>query len=242
MDASLSEPGDAHVIAQRARAVQGKQFEDVVALILNEFVVDRQLVVVRGHESVLAKSVADAALAHELVNFTKLPVKRRCTQSQLEDYPDSDLFVLSVPDTEEDKYRLLGIVNCKVSFHARHTETCFWGAAVRASSYLKYVCVTKDRDIYGQNKRSELGVSCEKATATRRLLESYTDKVYVTKRYEGPQDPRLVADINTKKSRSTEDPVFDDPATPHHTQYCHLVRPLDDLIGDLIYWKRDVPR
>ncbi|SRR5579883_2625616 len=139
---------DAHAIAQSLRAIHGRAFEDVVAHILNRFLVHEQLVVVRGKESILAKAIGDIETAQELVNFTKLPVKRRCTQSQLQDYPDSDLFVLKVASRDSEKYRLMAIINCKVSFHARHTETCFWGAAVRASSYIKYVCVTEDRDIY----------------------------------------------------------------------------------------------
>lgn len=185
---------DAHSVAQRARPLQGRAFEDTVARILNEFVVASQLVVVRGNESVLGRAIGDASAARELVDFTKLPVKRRCTQSQLEDYPDSDLFVLAAPLTQGGVYRLVAIINCKVSFHGRHTETCFWGSAVRASSYLKYLCVTEDRDIYPgkrRRNRSELGRSCGTATATRRLLECFTDRVYLVKRYDGPQDARL---------------------------------------------------
>ncbi|MBI4213265.1 MAG: hypothetical protein HY534_03070 [Chloroflexi bacterium] len=233
---------DAHTIAQRARALQGRAFEDTVARILNEFVVSDQLVVVRGSEGVLARAIGDAAAARELVDFTKLPVKRRCTQSQLEDYPDSDLFVLATPLTTDGRHRLVGIINCKVSFHARHTETCFWGSAVRASSYLKYVCVTEDRDTYGEGRgRSELGRSCATATATRRLLESFTDRVYLVKRYDGPQDARLEVDVAAKQSHP-EGTAFDDPGVPQHTEYCHLVRPLDDLIHDLRRWKSEVPQ
>jgi hypothetical protein len=134
----------------------------------------------------------------------------------------------------------MAIISCKVSFHARHTEVCFWGSAVRASSYLKYVCVTEDRDIY-QGKRSELGTSCEAATAARRLLESFTDRVYTIKKYEAPDSKELNEDIERKESASGET-AFDDPSRPRHTQYCHLVRPFDDLIQDLRYWRREVPR
>lgn len=233
---------DAHAIAQRARALQGRAFEDTVARILNEFVVADQLVVLRGKESVLVRTIGDAAAARELVDFTKLPVKRRCTQSQLEDYPDSDLFVLATPLTTDGRHRLVGIINCKVSFHARHTETCFWGSAVRASSYLRYVCVTEDRDIYaGGRGRSELGRSCGTATATRRLLESFTDRVYLAKKYGGPQDIRLEADLRAKLANPAS-VAFDDPTVPQHTEYCHLVRPLDDLIDDLRRWKAEVPQ
>jgi hypothetical protein len=233
---------DAHVVAQRLRALHGRAFEDVVAYILNKYLVDEQLVVVRGRQKILARAIGDADTAAELANFTKLPVKRRCTQSQLEDYPDSDLFVLKVAASAEEKYRLMGIINCKVSFHARHTETCFWGAAVRASSYIKYLCVTEDRDIY-KPKRSELGASCYHPTAVRRLLECFTDRVYVIKRYRGPGDKTLEADLERRdRVAGSGEIVFDDPTRHNHTQYCHLVRPFDDLIPDLINWKRDVPR
>lgn len=234
---------NAHSIAQRARALQGRAFEDTVARILNEFIVADQLVVVRGNEGVLTRAIGDAAAARELVDFTKLPVKRRCTQSQLEDYPDSDLFVLATPLATDGVHRLVGIINCKVSFHARHTETCFWGAAVRASSYLKYVCVTEDRDIYSGHgrSRSELGRSCATATATRRLLESFTDRIYLVKRYDGPQDRHLEADLRAKLADPAST-AFDNPAVPQHTEYCHLVRPLDDLIEDLKRWKAEVSK
>jgi hypothetical protein len=88
---------DAHIIAQRARAFEGRAFEDVIARILNAFVVNDDLVVVRGQAAKLATVIGDDGAARGLVDFTTLPVKRRCTQTQLEDYPDSDLFVLTVP-------------------------------------------------------------------------------------------------------------------------------------------------
>ncbi len=235
---------DAHQIAQRLRTLHGRKFEDIVARILNRFLVTDQLVVIRGSQGTLAKAIGDRDAAAELVNFTRLPVKRRCTQSQIEDYPDSDLFVVVVPTGPADRYRLLAIINCKVSFHARHTETCFWGAAVRASSYIKDVCVTEDRDIYN-GKRSELGASCDRPRAVRRLLECFTDRLYVIKRYAGPDDTGLEKDLERKQviEAAGQDLIaFDDPSPPNHTQYCHLVRPFDDLISDLRYWKREVPR
>lgn len=230
---------DAHSIAQRMRTLQGRAFEDTVAHVLNEFIVPDSLVVVRGKQADLARVIGDTDAAAELANFTKLPVKRRCTQSQLEDYPDSDLFVLVVPESSHAMYRLAAILNCKVSFHARHTEVCFWGSAVRASSYLKYICVTEDRNTYGGHP-SELGRSCSESTATRRLLESFTDRIYLINKYENPLDTELASDILRKK----DDPnvvAFHDPSRRRHTEYCHLVRPLDDLISDLRRWKAEIP-
>jgi len=233
---------DAHAVAQRLRTLEGREFEGIVAEILNAFLTDHELVVVGGREKILRKAIGDPSTARELVNFTKLPVKRQCTQSQIEDYPDSDLFVLREPAAPGKQYRLLAIINCKVSFHGRHTETCFWGQAVRASSQIKYICVTEDRDTY--SKRSELGQSCQRATAKRRLLECFTDRVYTIKRYPTRDSPLLDADIQQKRLLVAQTPdavVFDDPSRMRHTEYCHLVRPFDELATDLIYWKRDVP-
>lgn len=153
------------------------------------------------------------------------------------------MFALIRPSQFGQQWRLLAIINCKVSFHARHTEAAFWGLLTRLSSNIPYVVVTEDRDIY-KPKASELGKSCEEATAARRLLESFSDRVYLAKRYENDQDPRLDADISLKLSnieKGISSIVFDDPAIPYHTQYCHSVRPLDDLVKDLRYWKTEIP-
>jgi len=234
---------DANIIAQRQRAREGREFEDTVARILNAFLVGQGLTAVRGKKPDLLKIVGNEDNAQQLIDFTRLPVKRRCTQSQAQDYPDSDLFILVRPSIGSETYRLLAIISCKVSFHARHTETCFWGAMVRSSSYVKYLCVTEDRDIYGEKGRSELGRSCEQPTAARRLLESFTDRVYIAKQYSGPNGEDIAADIAAKTAdiaSGVRQIRFDDPALIHHTEYCHLVRPLDDLVPDLLRWRADV--
>jgi hypothetical protein len=236
---------DAHAIAQSARTREGRGFEDIVARILNDFVADHDIVVLRGNRRELLEEIDDIKTVDELTKFTTLPVKRRCDQSQIEDYPDSDLFAIIVPRYPQKKFRLLAIINCKVSFHARHTEVCFWGLAVRSSSYIKYVCATEDRDIYRPtNPRSELGKSCKNATAARRLLESYTDRIYIMTKYAGTDDEKLSVDIDRKLRNyrcGKSDIIFDDSARANHTDYCHLVRPFDDLIEDLIRWKQDIP-
>ncbi len=104
--------------------------------------------------------------------------------------------------------------------------------------------VTEDRDIY-KPKASELGKSCKEATAARRLLESFSDRVYLVKRYKNDKDPRLDADISLKREnvdKGNNSIVFDSLAIPNHTQYCHSVRPIDDLIDDLRYWKVEIPK
>jgi len=232
--------------AQARRVLGGRAFETVVMYILNAFLESKGIVVITGKVAALRTLVADASNAEQIVAYTRLPVKRRCTQTQLEDYPDSDLFAVLKPHHPRNPWRLLAIISCKVNFHARETEAAFWGLSVRMSSYIKYVCVTQDSNIYGSRPRSELGASCERSTKARRLLESYTDRVYICKQYQGVGDPRLAQDtdavLHRLDRRSTEmQPAFDDPSLPHHTSYCHLVRPLDDLILDLDRWKHEIP-
>lgn len=230
-------------IAQSLRAAGGTAFEHIVARILNEFLIDDGIVVTRAREPALRALIQNRSNIYQIMDFTRVPVKRRCDQSQLQDYPDLDLFALIRPAHGDQLWRLLGIINCKVSFHARHTEATFWGLLVRLSSNIRFVVVTEDRDIY-KPKASELGRSCQESTETRRLLESFSDRVYLVKRYRSQNDPKLDKDIGTKMEnlkKGVAEPVFDDASIPYHTQYCHSVRPLDDLIDDLRRWKVEVP-
>lgn len=230
-------------VAQSLRAAGGTAFEFIVAEILNNFLVSDGIVVTRAREPALRQLISEQSNLRRIMDFTQIPVKRRCDQSQLQDYPDLDLFALIRPESEGGLWRLLAIINCKVSFHARHTEATFWGLLIRLSSNIPFVVVTEDRDIY-KPKASELGISCQQSTETRRLLETFSDRVYLVKRYKSIDDDTLRHDLDTKKQhlrdgRTTV--VFDDPSIPRHTQYCHSVRPLDDLIDDLRRWKFQIP-
>ena len=229
--------------AQSMRATGGGAFERVVAKILNEFLTKDDIVVTRAREGSLKTLIQDKSNRTSLMDFTKVPVKRKCDQSQLQDYPDLDLFALIRPKTKKHPWRLLAIINCKVSFHARHTEATFWGLLIRISSNIPFVVVTEDRDIY-KPKSSELGASCNESTVTRRLLESFADRVYLVKQYKDDNDKQLIRDIETKNKFLKEGKssvVFDDSTIPNHTQYCHSVRPIDDLIDDLRRWKIEIP-
>lgn len=232
-------------VAQSLRAAGGNAFELAVARILNEFLIADGIVVTRAKENALRALIGDSPDVRRIMEFTRIPVKRRCDQTQLEDYPDLDLFALVQPDTAGHPWRLLAIINCKVSFHARHTEATFWGLLIRLSSNVRFVMVTEDRDIYNvERPRTELGRSCQESTATRRLLEAFSDRIYLVKGYDGPDDPRLDADVHTKIEylrQGRNEIVFDDVTLPHHTQYCHSVRPLDDLIDDLLRWRPEIP-
>jgi hypothetical protein len=231
-------------VAQSLRTYGGQTFERIVAKILNSFLQGDNIVVARAKEPQLRKLITNESNLRQIMDFTKVPVKRRCDQSQLQDYPDLDLFALIKPQKFGSPWRLLAIINCKVSFHARHTEAAFWGLLTRLSSNIPFVVVTEDRDIY-KPKASELGRSCEESTVARRILESFSDKIYLVKRYKNEKDPKLDKDIslkteNLRKGNTTI--VFDDVSIPHHTQYCHSVRPLDDLLEDLRHWQIEIPQ
>lgn len=231
-------------VAQSLRAVRGTTFEHIVANILNAFLFKDNIVVTRAREASLRALINNQSNLRQIMDFTMVPVKRKCDQTQLQDYPDLDLFALIKPSETDGLWRLLAIINCKVSFHARHTEATFWGLLVRLSSNIPFVLVTEDNNIY-KGQPSELGGSCEKSTETRRLLESFTDRVYLVKRYSGLNDPSLRRDIQQKTKNiknGVKTIVFDDMSIPNHTQYCHSVRPLDDLIEDLQRWKIEIPK
>jgi hypothetical protein len=226
--------------AQAARAQAGKDLETIVAKILNLLLNEHKIYIVRGNDKSLS-DVLGASLAEQVIDYSKLPVKRPCDQHQIEDYPDSDLFVIYKNDPD---WRVLAVISCKVSFHSRHTMVAFWGLAIRVSSNMKYVCVTEDADIY-RSKRSELGKSCMESTAARRILESFTARTYIIKQYKSPENPQLEKDVrrflkefndSTRISRRAM-PCFDDPHVPNHTDYCPSVCPLDELYFDALRWR-----
>lgn len=227
--------------AQGLRTFEGKRLELVVSKILNELLNKFDIYVVRGNSEGLKTIIKDNDLISEIIDYNRLPVKRPCDQKQLMDYPDSDLMILT---KNKNTWRLLGIINCKISFHSRHTMVTFWGLAIRISSNIKYLLVTEDKDQYHPERpRSELGRSCSESTATRRLLESFVDKIYIIKPYN-LQDQQLQFDITSFKktisNQKNEQYYFDNPEHPHHTEYCLSVRPFDDLIMDLLRWKDDL--
>lgn len=227
--------------AQALRSSEGRRLEDVVAKILNELLNHFNIYIVRGNSEGLRSIITDQDLIEQIINYNRLPVKRPCDQKQLLDYPDSDLFIMV---NSNNNWRVLGIINCKVSFHSRHTMVTFWGLAIRISSNIKYVLVTEDKDQYkNPNPRSELGRSCVNSTSTRRLLESFVDKIYLIKQYQ-VDSQQLLDDINSFRNyiNNPNDHliIFDNPEYEFHTEYCLSVRPFDDLIRDLLRWKKDL--
>lgn len=227
--------------AQSQRALSGDRLERVCIRILNELLNSENIFVLKGSKAALRDYFQNEEIAQQIVDFNKLPVKRPCDQTQLEDYPDTDLFVLHY---HPPRWRVLGLISCKVSFHSRHTMVTFWGLAVRISSNIPYVCVTEDADVYGTPRRSELGASCTNPTAARRLLESFTDGIYIIKPYQSDSDPALESDLSEFKSTSrdktpnTYKPLFDSPEIKGHTKYCESVRPFDDIADEIRMWQR----
>lgn len=224
--------------AQSQRSLAGDKLEKVCTRILNQTLNIRGIIVLKGTKKALEDYFGSESAAQQIVDFNRLPVKRPCDQRQLEDYPDTDLLVLT---REDSNWRVLALISCKVSFHSRHTMVTFWGLAIRISSHIPYVCVTEDSDIY-RGKPSELGVSCSRPTAARRLLESFTDGIYIAKQYTSHDSRELTNDLATFSEQiSTESKkrsiVFDNPNFRNHTAYCQSVRPFDDLIFDILHWK-----
>lgn len=230
--------------AQSKRAKTGKRLEDIAIYILNQFIGYKDIYAVKGNRKALVEFLEDAELVDRLIEFNKLPVKSSCKQKQINEYPDTDIIMLCKLGSI---WKILGIVNCKVSFHSREVMVTFWGLTVRLGTNVKYVCLTQDADQYSK-KRSELGKSCEESTSARRLLESFTDRIYTIKNYQSTDDPQLKSDIESFKTffeqlndfeiltmKSTT--YFDNPNYEYHTTYCQKVRPFDDLIFDILRWK-----
>ncbi len=227
--------------AQSLRSSEGQRLENVVAYILNTLLNKHNIYIVQGTAEGLKKLINDNVVVKQIIDYNKLPVKRPCDQKQLEDYPDTDLFTIV---KTKNQWRVLGIINCKLSFHSRHTMVTFWGLAIRIGSNIKYVCVTEDKDQYHPTRpRSELGKSCQQSTAARRLLESFIDRIYIIKPYE-ENASELKSDIENFSTNFLKQKkgqfCFDNPAHKYHTAYCVSVRPFDDLVYDLLRWQEEI--
>jgi hypothetical protein len=209
--------------AQSLRSSEGQRLENVVAYILNTLLNNKGIYVVQGTSDGLKKIISDDGIVKQIIDYNLLPVKRPCDQKQLEDYPDTDLFIIL---KTKSGWRVLGIINCKISFHSRHTMVTFWGLAIRIGSNIKYVCVTEDKDQYHPFRpRSELGKSCQYSTATRRLLESFVDRIYIIKPYE-LNERKLQSDIELFSDYLNHNIkgkiCFDNPNHKYHTEYCSV--------------------
>lgn len=69
--------------AQAKRALGGRAFETIIMTVLTRFLESDGIVVVTGKPKALLDVIEDSANVAEIVSYTTLPVKRRCTQTQL---------------------------------------------------------------------------------------------------------------------------------------------------------------
>ena len=77
------------------------------------------------------------------------------------------------------KNRVIAIISCKVSLHARFTESLFyWLLFKTLKRPFKFVFATNDKGRGQGQWKSEWGTN-EKPTKDRELAEAYTDGVYV---------------------------------------------------------------
>lgn len=237
-------------IAERQRLVRevGKKLEANAWQILNTLL---------NKKGIHAFSVADirrwAEKNHrmkKLIEYVKVIVKNPCLQEHITTLPDTDILAVYRQEdmiTGTINWHPLCIVSCKTSFHARETEALFWAMLARPSK-INYVLVTEDSDRYNveiQKRRTELG-SCTEGNRTRRLLESFLDRIYIIKKY-GVEGNDIVKDMNSFHSvfekaeasgyRGIDSKIFDDYKRKPHAEYCNAVRPFDDLLFDIMKWK-----
>jgi hypothetical protein len=108
----------------------------------------------------------------------------------------------------------IAVISCKLSLHGRFTETLFWSLLFRTLTRIKVVLATPDAG-RGQTDRwvSEWGAP-EKPTKDRLLAESYLDGVYVEN-----------VEAFCKNMKTSEKTITGG-----------IVRPLNELAGDLAKW------
>jgi len=113
----------------------------------------------------------------------------------------------------------IAVISCKISLHGRFTETLFWSLLFRTLSRIKVVLATPDGGRGQERWASEWGTP-ENPTKDRLLAESYLDGVYVE------NVETFCKNIKPKES----------------TAIGGIVRPLSELLQDLIRWGEEVSR
>lgn len=108
-------------------------------------------------------------VATNLIPLVSLTLNRQCVQSSFKVWQDTDIAL--VTKNGQGNWKLIAIISCKTSFHARETEACFYALARQARN-LKQSLVTVDADL-------ALG-TCAKPNKVRALLEAYFDRVFST--------------------------------------------------------------
>ena len=113
----------------------------------------------------------------------------------------------------------IAVISCKISLHGRFTETLFWSLLFRTLSRIKVVLATPDGGRGQERWASEWGTP-ENPTKDRLLAESYLDSVYVE------NVETFCKNIKPKES----------------TALGGIVRPLSELLQDLIRWGEEISR
>jgi len=237
-------------VSEHQRLVQetGKKLENNVCKILNAVLNKKDIHAFNVSE---IKRWADKNhRMNKLIEYVKVSVKNPCLQEPITTLPDTDILVMY---KQEDvvsgliNWHALCIVSCKTSFHGRDTEALFWAMLAKPSK-INYVMVTEDSDRYSDRpgkRKTELG-TCDKANRTRRLLESFLDRVYVIKKYD-VENNDIIEDVGkfyplfekaeASAYRGLQSKVFDDSGREPHAGYCQMIRPFDDLLYDIMRWK-----
>ena len=224
--------------AQSLRVNAGAEFEKNVAYIITDLLI---------HENIYASSLKNLKDAvkrepglNQVLEFAKFPLRSPCTHSYEMILPDSDVIVYYVQKDHAGQVKKrfhLATISCKVSFHARETESAFWALALKDHGS-KFVLATED-------KFDELK-TCEMGNKARRVLEHYMDGIYLMRHYSGADSTKALSkDISRfhevfEKSKPSgykrqNSAVFDEGRKS--ARYCKQVRPFDDLLFDLMKWK-----
>lgn len=226
-------PKTAEGLAQAAKQERGEAFHDVVSYVLGQLLKGHGIHVVRmknrGSINPFQPFVKDPAIASDLLNRIRLPLKRPCDQSDSNTFPDSDIVIIR--EVMPDVWRILSIVNCKVSFRDRHIQACFWGLAFKQHTDIRYFVVTLDA-------QRELGNKCG-ANEVRKRLETCTHGVFVMREFKNVQDDTLVDVLEGIKQQSKTDPEVIRRATEFDPDasrkgYCRMVKRFSDLITTLL--------
>lgn len=147
----------------------GGDFEGYTREHINETLNGFGIVAIKG--DLLKKMAEGNPHINEIIQFLMLPNKRRCTQTELKIWADSDVIVLS--KTKEGQWKVLAVISCKTSDHSRNTSVLFWAMAF-VQLGIKYYLATQDLD-------NQFNEECKKAQKKqRRLFEAYCDRVFST--------------------------------------------------------------
>lgn len=160
---------DKNVARQSWVVASGGDFEGFVRNHINEALNESGILAIKGDTlKTLAKTDNHV---QEILKFLMLPNKRKCTQTELKIWADSDVIVLY--KDARNQWKVLAVISCKTSDHARNTSVLFWAQAF-VHLGIKYFLATQDLD----NQFDEECV--HSAKKSRILFEAYCDRVFST--------------------------------------------------------------